>query len=294
MVRVLADTLVTGLPYVLPVLATYLVFRILDQIDLTIEGSFVLGAAVSASLLVSGTPAVLATAAGAAAGAAAGIVTAALHLLLRVPVLLAGIIAMIGLYSVNLRVMGRPSIGLSGVDTVYAPFRNWDRVEKDIAVVGILAAVLAVILTALWRFLQTEVGLALRGYGDGPRMARSHGVDARVTTVVGLALANAASALGGALVAQGQGFSDVNMGVGVLVAGIAAVLLGEFLVRTGRTRILAGLAAIVVGALAYRLVLVVALRAGLPATDLRAATAGVLVAVLALQRIRDLPRGTFA
>jgi putative tryptophan/tyrosine transport system permease protein len=291
--RTLTDTLVTGLPYVLPVLATYLVFRVLDQIDLTIEGSFVLGASVSAVLLVRGVPAPVATLAGGAAGAAAGVVTAAVHEFARIPVLIAGIVSMIGLYTVNLRVMGRPSIGLTGVDTLYAPFDGWDRAAKDLAVGAILTLVVVGVVALVALFLRTEAGLAVRSHGDGPRMARSHGVDGRAVAVAGLALANAVSGLGGALVAQGQGFTDVNMGVGVVVAGITAVLVGELVVRPRRRRVLGGLAAVVVGALLYRLVLVVALRAGLPPTDLRLVTAVALVGVLAAQRLRpDLAGGT--
>jgi putative tryptophan/tyrosine transport system permease protein len=293
LIRTLTDTLVTGLPYVLPVLATYLVFRILDQIDLTIEGSFVLGAAVSAVLLVRGVPAPAATVAGGAAGAAAGALTAAVHGLLRMPVLMAGIVSMIGLYTVNLRVMGRPSIGLTQSGTIYAAFDGWQGPGRDLAVVAILAIVVLAVVAGGAAFLRTEAGLALRSHGDGPRMARSHGVDGRVVTVVALATANGASALGGALVAQGQGFSDVNMGLGVVVGGIAAVLVGELVVRPARGRILGPLVAAVVGALLYRLVLVTALRAGLPPTDLKLVTALVLLAVLALQRLRpDLAGGT--
>ena len=291
--RTLTDTLVTGLPYVLPVLATYLVFRILDQIDLTIEGSFVLGASVSAVLLVDGVPAPLATLASGAAGAAAGVVTAAVHAAVRIPVLIAGIVSMIGLYTVNLRVMGRPSIGLTGAATLYEPFEDWDRAAQDLAVGGILTLIVVGVVALVALFLRTEAGLAVRSHGDGPRMARSHGVDGRAVTFAGLALANAVSGLGGALVAQGQGFSDVNMGVGVVVAGITAVLVGELVVRPRRRRVLGALAAVVVGALLYRLVLVVALRAGLPTTDLRLVTAVVLIGVLAGQRLRpELAGGT--
>lgn len=290
--RTLIDTLVTGLPYVLPVLATYLVFRILDHIDLTIEGSFVLGAAVSAVLLVRGVPAPVATAAGGLAGAAAGAITAAVHVLLRIPVLMAGIVSMIALYTVNLRVMGRPSVGLTGVQTIYAAFDGWPRTAKDLAAIALLTLVVLAVVAATAAFLRTEAGLALRSYGDGPRMARSHGVDGRRVTVVALAVANAASALGGAFVAQGQGFSDVNMGLGVVVGGITAVLVGELVVRPARGRILAPLVAAVVGAVVYRLVLVAALRAGLPPADLKLVTAVVLLGVLALQRLRaELPGG---
>jgi putative ABC transport system permease protein len=290
LLRTLTDTLVTGLPYVLPVLATYLVFRILGEIDLTIEGSFVLGAAVSAVLLVRGVPAPVATVAGGAAAAAAGALTAAVHVFLRIPVLMAGIVSMIALYTVNLRVMGRPSIGLTGAETVYAAFDGWQRTGRDLAIIAVLTVLVLAVVGGTAAFFRTEAGLALRSHGDGPRMARSHGVDGRMVTVIALAMANAASGLGGALVAQGQGFTDVNMGLGVVVAGIAAVLVGELLVRPAQGRIVAPLVAVVVGAVVYRLVLVTALRAGLPPTDLKLVTAVVLVCVLALQR-RSAPAG---
>jgi putative ABC transport system permease protein len=288
-VRTIADTLVTGLPYVLPVLGTYVLFRVLREIDLTIDASFVLGGAVTGVLLVRGTPAPAATLAGGLAGAAAGLLTAGIHQLIRIPVLLAGIISMIGLYSVNLRVMGSPSVGLAGADTLYAPFATWSRTGKDAGVIIVLAAVIATACVVIAGFLRTDAGLAMRAHGSAPLMARSNGVGAHVVVALGLALANGLAGFGGALVAQGQGFAEVNMGSGVVVAGVAGLLVGELLTRNRRGRVGVAVVAVVIGTIAYRLILVVALRAGLQATDMRLVTAIALAAAMLLHRVRAMP-----
>ncbi len=286
----LLDTLVTGLPYVLPYLGVFTVFRLLDRIDLTIDASFTLGAGVSAALLVAGTPAPVTFAAAVAAGAVAGLVTTILHLVLRVPVLLAGIVMWIGLYSVNLRIMGRPTVALGSTSTIYAPFDDLGRVGRDLRVIGVLVIVVTIVLVGVGAFLRTESGLALRATGVNTPMARSQGVDDRTATAFGLAGANALAALGGALVAQGQGFAEINMGTGILIAGVAAVLLGELLAGPSGSRVARGLIGVLVGALLYRLVLLWALRLGLPASDLRLVTAVTMALALLLQRAR--PRRT--
>lgn len=279
------DTAVTGLPYVLPFLGVLVVFRLLDRIDLTIDGSFALGAAVSVVLVDSGLPPWCALLAAGAAGAAAGGITTAVHLLLRVPVLLAGIVMWIGLYSVNLRVMGRPTVAVPSATTVYGSFDGLGRSAHDLAVIGVLAALIGAIVIALGGYLRSESGLALRATGVNTRMAQSQGVDDRRAVAVGLAIANALAALGGGLVAHGQGFAEVNMGTGILISGVAAVLLGELVMRPTPSTVGRALLAVVVGALAYRLVLLTALRVGLPASDLRLVTALTLGATLLARRV---------
>ncbi|MDY7104984.1 MAG: ABC transporter permease [Actinomycetota bacterium] len=288
--HLLLDTTVTGVPYVLPFLGVFVGFRLLDRIDLTIDASFVLGAAVTAVALGADVSPWVALVAAAAAGAAAGLVTTALHLLLRVPVLLAGIVMWIGLYSINLRVMGRPTLAVASITTIYAPLDGLGRSARDLWAVGILTSIVAAVVVAVAAYLRSESGLALRATGVNTMMARSQGVDDRLVVLIGLAAANSLAALGGALVAQGQGFAEVNMGTGVVIAGVAAVLIGELLVRPAPSAIVGALAAVVVGTLAYRFVLLVALRIGLPASDLRLVTAVTLGLTLAARRARGRVR----
>jgi putative ABC transport system permease protein len=285
--NLLLDTAVTGLPYVLPFLGVLVVFRLLDRIDLTLDGSFALGAANAASTLAAGVPAWMSVLAACVAGALAGVATTLLHLVLRVPVLLAGIVMWIGLYSINLRVMGRPTLALDSAASLYAPFDNLERGGRDGWVIATLALVVLVVLVVVGFYLRTESGLALRATGINTEMARSQGVDDRLTVAVGLTGANSLAALGGALVAHGQGFAEVNMGTGVLIAGIAAVLLGELVVRPGASNVARMLTSVAAGALLYRLVLLGALRAGLPASDLRLVTAVTLALALLITRSRS-------
>jgi putative ABC transport system permease protein len=282
--NLMLDTGVTGLPYVLPFFGVLVVFRLLDRIDLTIDGSFVLGAATATVAVHAGVPAWASIAVAIAAGAVAGLVTTCLHVLLQVPVLLAGIVMWIGLYSINLRVMGRPTLALAAEESLYGALASTSRDVRDVCVVVILTLVIGVVLVLMARFLRTELGLAVRTIGVNAGMARSQGVDERVAVAVGLAGANGLAALGGALVAHGQGFAEVNMGTGVMIAGIAAVLLGELFFRPAGSAVGRRLIAIVVGALAYRLILLSALRAGLPASDLRLVTAVTLALTLVIDR----------
>ncbi|SHL11810.1 putative ABC transport system permease protein [Pseudonocardia thermophila] len=278
--NIVLDSLVTGLPLAPLTLGVYVVFRIRQDFDLTVEGSFALGAAVAAVLLVAVVHPFLAVVAGALAGAAAGAVTAALHLGLGIPVLLAGLIMSIGLFSVTLHVLTGPTVGLAGAETIFTVLG----VTGDAGQVLVLAALVAAVLGAFALFLRTELGLALRASGAAPAMVRSQGVgDAQIVTL-SLCLANLLAALRGALLVQVQGFADVNLGIGMFVAAIGAVLLGTLAVRPSGSRVLRIVAAVVVGTLTYRLVLVAALRFGLPAADLKAITALTLVAAVAVQR----------
>ncbi|WP_238009333.1 hypothetical protein KZZ52_27450 [Dactylosporangium sp. AC04546] len=283
-IRILLDTLVTGLPLVPAVLAIYLVFRIRDDFDLTVDGSLALGGAVTAVTVVAGWPPLAALAVAVLVAAAMGAVTAGLHFAFRIPVLLAGLVMSIGLFSVTLHVLGQPTVGVDFTDTLFAPFLDLPSRTADTATSATLAAIVVLAVGAVALFLRTEIGLALRATGVNAVMARSHGVNDRRLLVVSLILANGLAGLSGALVVQTQGFADVNMGTGTFVAGIGAVLLGELLVRPTGSRILRIALCVVVGALCYRLILVGALRLGLPAADLRGATAVTLLAAVAAQR----------
>jgi putative ABC transport system permease protein len=278
------DTLVTGLPLASAVLGVYLLFRLREDFVLRLDASVTMGGALTAVLLLHGLGLVPSMLLGVAAAGAMGLVTATLHLALRVPVILAGLIMSIGFYSVNLRVMAQPSLNVIDVPTLFSGFADSSATTSDELTSLVLLGIVAAVFLALAMFLRTEIGLALRATGVNRGMARSHGVDDRKLMALSLCLANALAGLAGSLVVQGQGFADISMGTGTLIAGVGAVLLGELLIRPTGSKVARIVVAVLVGTLAYRLILVVALRVGLPATDLQGVTALTLVVAIAARR----------
>jgi putative ABC transport system permease protein len=282
--HMLLDTLVTGLPLIPVFLGIYTVFRIRQDFDLTIEGSFALGGAATAVALVGGLHPAVAVLVGTCAGGLCGLITAGLHLWLRIPVLLAGLVMSIGLFSVTLHVLGTPNKSLLAAPTLFSWIPVAPQAGPDVGVSVVLAVLVAAVSGAYAMFLKTEVGLALRATGVNARMARSQGVNDRAIMALSLFIANAMSGFGAALVVQTQGYADVNMGIGMFIAGIGALLLGELLVRPGSSTVLRIVLCVAMGTLAYRLILVAALRAGLSASDLRGVTALTLIIAVAAQR----------
>ena len=267
-----------GLVFGLVALGDFLSFRVLQFPDLTVDGSFPLGAAVAATLIVSGWNPWLATAIAALAGALAGLVTAWLNVRLKILHLLASILTMIALYSINLRIMGRPNVALLGDETVLTPLEALPLRSYWLAPILFLVVIVAAKLL-VDRFLASELGLAIRATGANPRLSRALGISTGRLILAGMALSNALVALAGALFAQSQGSADISMGVGVIVVGLAAVILGEAIVP-GRGIALATLGC-VLGSILYRLAVAFALNAdvlGLQAQDLNLLTA-ILVAL---------------
>lgn len=282
----LLGALEIGLIFGLVALGVYLSFRVLQFPDLTVDGSFPLGAAVAATLIVNAVNPWLATLAAAGAGALAGLLTAWLNLRLGILNLLASILTMIALYSINLRIMGRPNVALLGEPTVLSPLQDLPIPIYVLTPLAFLIAVIA-IKGLLDRFLTSEMGLALRATGANPRMARAQGIHTERAILLGMALSNALVGLAGALFAQSQGSADVTMGVGVIVVGLAAVIGGEALLNP-RTVIWAT-AACIFGSILYRLIVALALNAGflgLQAQDLNLITAGLVALALVLPRWR--------
>ena len=259
----------------------YLTFRVLAFPDLTVDGSFVLGAAVVAVLIINGVNPFLATLAAIGSGVCAGLVTSLLNTKLRVPALLASILVMVGLYSINLRIMGRPSLALLREVTIFSLASKLPGLETRLVYQLAVAAVLAVMVFFILNlFLRTEIGLALRATGDNEQMVRGAGVDTDKTTILGVSIANGLVAFSGGVVAQAQGFVDVNMGIGMIIIGLASVIIGEALFRPkGVARLL--LAALG-GAFVYRLVLSTALRLGMAPGDLKLITAVIVIIALAV------------
>ena len=276
----------TGLLFGLVALGVYLSFRVLQFPDLTVDGSFPLGAAVSAVLIVGGADPYLATLAACVAGALAGLVTAWLNVRLKILHLLASILTMIALYSINLRIMGRPNIALLGETTVFTPLEDLD-IPSYVVLPVVLAVLVVIAKLLLDRFLTSEIGLAMRATGSNPRMARAQGIDTNTYILMGMALSNALVALAGSLFAQSQGAADVTMGVGVIVVGLAAVIGGEAVVAP-RTVFLATVACLT-GSVLYRLAVALALNAdfiGLKAQDLNLITAVLVAAAMVLPGVR--------
>jgi len=281
--------LTQGFAFVALAWGVYLSARVLRFADITPDGSFTFGAAVAAALLVQDTNPLIATALAVAAGMLAGYVTGLLHTRLGVGDLLSGILVMTALYSVNLHVMGRSNISLldtrtlaTPVHTLVPPTASW----SDDVTFGVIFLLITVVLGALFTwYLKTDFGMAMRSVGDNPAMITAQGVDRRRMIELGLAFANGLVALSGALIAQYQGFADVAMGVGTLVAGMAAVILGETLRARGRS-LLVTILMVAAGALVFRLLVALALRVGLNPIDLKLMTAVFVLGALALPRLR--------
>jgi len=274
-----------GLVYGFVAIGVYFTFRVLSFPDLTVDGSFPLGGAVAAILIINGADPWLATLAALAAGACAGLGTALLNTKLRINALLAGILMMVGLYSTNLMIMGRSNIPLLREVTIFDQVARILGMRADITLSIIVMVVLsAIALFVLNWFLHTEIGLALRATGDNEQMVRGLGTNTNMTTILGVSLSNGLVALSGALVAQNQGFSDVGMGIGMIVMGLASVIIGEGIFRPRKITTI--LLAVVGGAFAYRLFIGIALRLGLPPTNLKLITAVLVIIALAIPYIK--------
>jgi len=276
----------TGLIYGLVAFGIYISFRVLDFPDLTVDGSFPLGAAVAAMLIIAGWNPWLATGAAILAGMAAGAVTAILNVKLNILNLLASILTMIALYSVNLRIMGRPNVALLTEETVLTPWYDLPLAYHQVPVLLFVLVVL-VSLVLLWRFMKSETGLAMRATGANARMARAQGIATGGMIILGVALSNGLVGLAGALFAQSQGAADVTMGVGVIVIGLASLIGGEAVITPNT--VIKALIACVVGAIVYRLAIAFALNAeflGLQSQDLNLITAVLVTLAIVLPGVR--------
>jgi len=237
-----------GLVFAIMALGVYITFRVLDFPDLSVDGTFPLGGAVSATLIVNGVNPFLTVAIATGAGILAGMLTAVLNTKFKILNLLAGILTMIALYSINLRVMGKPNVALLGYDTIFTPFEAFG-IETYILLPIVFAVILVILAFILIWYLHTDVGLALRATGDNDKMVKAQGANPSRMKLFGLGLSNGFVALAGALVAQSQGSADVNMGIGIIVAGLASVILGEALIQN-RT-VFRAIIGVILGSLVY-------------------------------------------
>lgn len=277
-----------GLVFAIMALGVYITFRVLDFPDLSVDGTFPLGGAVSATLIVNGVNPFLTVAIATGAGILAGMLTAVLNTKFKILNLLAGILTMIALYSINLRVMGKPNVALLGYDTIFTPFEAFG-IETYILLPIVFAVILVILAFILIWYLHTDVGLALRATGDNDKMVKAQGANPSRMKLFGLGLSNGFVALAGALVAQSQGSADVNMGIGIIVAGLASVILGEALIQN-RT-VFRAIIGVILGSLVYRIAIAVALSVKLgpiklSPSDLNLMTAIIVTVALVFPNIR--------
>jgi putative ABC transport system permease protein len=264
-----------GLLYAFMALGVYITFRILDFPDLTVDGSFTTGGAIAAVMITHGYEPWLATLAALAGGMAAGMCTGLLHTKGKINGLLSGILMMIALYSINLRIMGKPNVSLMGENSLFSSINP--------LLVMPFVVILVKILMDL--FLRTDLGLALRATGDNSRMIRSFGVNTDNTTILGISMSNGLVALSGALITQYSTFADSSMGIGMIVIGLASVIIGEAVFGTGS--VFRATLAVVLGSIVYRIVVALALRVPwLNASDLKLITAIIVIVALVFPSVQ--------
>ena len=275
----LQATIEQSLIFAIMVLGVYISFRILNFPDMTVDGTFPLGAAISAKLLTLGVNPYLTLLVALVAGAAAGSVTGLIHVKLKVKDLLAGILVMTALYSVNLRVMGKSNIPLFEEDNIF-------NTEYSMMITIVVLILISKFL--LDYLLKTKFGFALKALGDNENLIVSLGLNEEKYKIYGLMIANAFVAFSGAVLAQYQGFADVGMGTGIIVIGLASIIIGDTLF--GKRRRLAGTTIVIIGSILYRGVIAVTLSMGMDASDLKLITSVIVIMILWIQKQKDKRR----
>ena len=266
-----------GVLWGLMALGVYITYRILDIADLTVDGSFATGGAVCAVCVVNGVDPILALLLATIAGAVAGFVTGFLHTKCEIPAILAGILTQIGLYSINLRIMGRSNTPLLKSETLFKNISEMTGLSSTwtALIIGIIVSV--VIVAILYWYFGTEIGSAIRATGNNEQMVRALGVNTSVTKILGLMIGNALISLSGALVTQSQGYADIKMGIGAIVIGLASIVIGEVIFGQ-KGNFAFRLISIIVGSIIYRIIVAIVLQMGMNTDDLKLLTA-ILVAI---------------
>lgn len=262
--------------FALLALGCYISFNVLDIPDLTVDGSFTTGCATSVVITAAGAPA-LGLAMAFVAGCLAGLVTAFLMTKLKINAILSGILTQTALYSVNLRIQNQtPNISLMDHKTVFTAFKGFDPYDKLI----LIYLIVIIIVFLMNYFLKTQMGLALRACGDNEDMVRASSIDTDKMKMIGLALANGLVGLSGALYTQQQGYSDITSGIGMMVIGLASIIIGQTFIRSSRMSLT--LIAAVVGAIIYRFILTFAIMAGVPSGDLNLLSSAIVIVAIAI------------
>lgn len=242
-----------GVLWAVMALGVYITFRILDYSDLSVEGTFPLGAAVAAKIISNEGDPFVALLAALIAGALAGTVTGLLHTKLKIPGLLAGILSMTAMYSINLRIMGKANISLLRLDTIYSKFGDWFGIGKKFITISVGLLIVAIFIILLWWFFNTELGYSIRATGNNIYMIRAMGVNTDHMIMIGLVIGNALVAFSGGLIAQNQSYADIGMGTGTIVIGLASVIIGEVLF--GKDSVLRHMISVVLGSVVYRIII---------------------------------------
>lgn len=266
-----------GLIYGIVALGVYITFRIVDFPDLSVDGTFPLGGAVAAAMIMQGTNPWVATLAAILAGSVFGMITAFLNVRWNILNLLAGILTMTGLYSINLRIMGKPNIALFNKATIFSGM------DLPMVLLGVIVAVITGIVVL---FFRTDLGLSIRATGVNERFSQAQGINTKKNKILALAMSNGIVALGGALFAQKSGFADVNVGVGTIIIGLASIIIAEAVFRTRSVSIL--IIGCVVGSIIYRILIALALNSsalGLQATDLKLISAVLISLTMILPKL---------
>ncbi|ERT48122.1 ABC transporter permease [Fusobacterium polymorphum] len=275
----LQATIEQSLIFAIMVLGVYISFRILNFPDMTVDGTFPLGAAISAKLLTLGVNPYLTLLVALISGAAAGAITGLIHVKLKVKDLLAGILVMTALYSINLRVMGKSNIPLFEEDNIF-------NTEYSMMITIVVLILISKFL--LDYLLKTKFGFALKALGDNENLIVSLGLNEEKYKIYGLMIANAFVAFSGAVLAQYQGFADVGMGTGIIVIGLASIIIGDTLF--GKRRRLAGTTIVIIGSILYRGVIAVTLSMGMDASDLKLITSVIVIVILWIQKQKNKRR----
>jgi putative tryptophan/tyrosine transport system permease protein len=286
---VILGSVESGLIFAILALGVYLTFRILDFPDLTVDGSFATGGALAATMISGGVSPFVSTISAIGIGLVVGAITGILHTKGKINPLLAGILSMIALYSINLRIMeGKANIPLLGQDTIISQIQDKLGSLGSYSLVVSLAIIVLIIKVVIDWFLHTEIGLAIRATGNNARMIRSFSANTDTTIILGLSLSNGLVALSGAIYAQYQGFADISMGIGMIIIGLASVIIGEAIF--GDRSIVRATFAVIGGAIIYRLVVALAMREGLAPTDMKLMTALIVIAALIMPKITSAIR----
>lgn len=279
------STIAQGLMWSILALGVFLSFRVLDVPDMTCEGSFPLGGAIAATIIASGGSPWLALLAGAAGGIVAGTVTGILYTKLKIPAILAGILSMIALYSINLHIMGKANVSLLRTDTIFTLTQDLLGIGQGPAAFLLPAGLCLILGLAIYWFFGTEIGMCIRATGYNVQMMRAQGVNTDTMIITGLFISNALIGLCGAVVAQNNGFADVGMGIGTIVIGLASVIIGEVIL--GVSSFKESLIAVILGSVIYRIVIALVLFMGMPPNDLKLFTAVLVMLALALPMIKE-------
>jgi len=277
-----------GILWGIMTLGVYITYKILDYADLTVDGSFALGGAVSAVLIINGWNPFLSLWIALLTGMLAGMVTGILHTMFKIPAILSGILSMIALYSINLTIMGKANIALLGMDTIFTDAQKLLPMIENKATISLIIGILfvVVIIAVLYWFFGTEIGEIIRATGNNEYMVRALGGNTDTMKILGLLISNGLVALSGGLVAQSQGYADVGMGTGTIVIGLASVIIGEVIFGK-RFNFAYKLFSVVAGSAIYRIIIAVVLQLGLKSSNLKLFTAIIVAAALAIPVVKE-------